>query len=49
MVFRAKYSLSFSLAQSMIGMCKEISKDSAALKRLQMFRTTARFALLSFL
>ena len=47
--FLAEYSLSFSLAQPMIGMCKELSKDSAPLKRLHMFRTTARFVLLSFL
>ena len=46
--FLAEYSLSFSLAQPMIGMCKELSKDSAALKTLHMFRTTARFVLLSF-
>ena len=47
--FLAEYSLSFSLAQSMIGMCKELSKDSAALKRLQMFRTTAGLFCLVFL
>ena len=46
--FLAEYSLSFSLVQFMIRMCKELSKDSAALKRLHMFRTTARFVLLSF-
>ena len=38
----------FFLAQPMIVMCKELAKDSAALKRLHMFRTTARFDLLSF-
>ena len=46
--FLAEYSLSFSLAQPMIGMCKELSKDSTALKILHMFTTTARFVLLSF-
>ena len=46
--FLAEYSLSFSLAQPRIGMCKELSKDSAALKRLHMFRTTAKCSLLSF-
>ena len=46
--FLPEYSLSFSLAQPLIGTCKELSKDSAALKRLHMFRTTARFVLISF-
>ena len=46
--FLAEYSHSFSLAQPMIRMCKELSRDSAALKRLHMLRTTARFVLLSF-
>ena len=46
--FLVEYSLSFFLAQPMIGMRKELAKDSAALKRLHMFRTTARFDLLSF-
>ena len=46
--FLAEYSLSFSLAQPMIGICKELSKYSAALKRLHMFRATARCSLLSF-
>ena len=32
--FLAEYSLSFSLAEPMIRMCKELSKNSAALKRL---------------
>ena len=46
--FLTAYSLSFSLAQPMIGLCKELPKDSAALKILHMFRTTVRFVLLSF-
>ena len=38
----------FFLTQPIIGMSKELSKHSTALKRLHMFRTTARFVLLSF-
>ena len=46
--FLAEYSLSFSLAQPIIGMCKELCKYSEAVKILHMFRTTPRFVLLSF-
>ena len=46
--FLPHYSLSFSLAQPMIKLCKELSKDSVALKRFHMFRATARFVLLNF-
>ena len=46
--FLAEYSLSFSLAQPIIGMCKELYKYSEAVKILHMFRTTPRFVLLSF-
>ena len=44
----AEYSLPFFLAETIIGICKKLSNDSAALKRLHMFRTSVKFVLLSF-